>query len=110
MNKYDILKKSREENKNGDERERLIRKGIATPTLIAMGVIGVILMLLEKVYLETELLSNSLVVLFVVATAVQQWYMLLVVKQKFYIFSGILLTINSIIVIRDLIDTFVSMM
>lgn len=110
MNKYDILKKSREENKNGDERERLIRKGIATPTLIAMGVISVILMLLEKVYLETELLSNSLVVLFVVATAVQQWYMLLVVKQKFYIFSGILFTINSIIVIRDLIDTFVSMM
>ncbi len=109
MDRDDILKKSREENRNGDERELQIRRQAALPVIITMGIIGLILMCLEWIFLDTTLLTDGLYLLFTFVAAVQQWYLLAVLKKKYLIFTGIAFTFVSILAIMNLIDTFISM-
>lgn len=110
MNKDDILRKSRKENQNGDERENQLRKGSALPAIIAMGVTGLILMILEVAFLDTTLLTNGLYLLFNVVVSVQQWYLFGILKKKNFIFTGICFSLCSVLGILRLIDTFTSMM
>lgn len=110
MNKYEILKKAREENQNCDEREYQLRKGSAIVAIVTMGLVGFILMILELSFLDTELLQNGLSVLFTVVLSVQHWYLLFILKEKYYIITGVICTVSSILSILRLIDTFASMM
>ncbi len=110
MNKDDILKKSREENQNGDEREIQLRKGSVLPAIIALGITGVTLMVLESVFLDTALLTDGLYLLLNIVAAVQQWYLLVLIKKKYLIITGICFTFGSVLGTLRLIDTFISMM
>lgn len=59
MNKEDILKKSREENQNGDEREHHV-VGIASRVGISIaGLLCVILMLVSELLFDSSILALS---------------------------------------------------
>ena len=110
MDRDEILKKSREENKDGDEREIQLRTTSVMPVIITMGVVGLILMVLENILLDTQLLTNGLYLVIMLVAAVQQWYLLILIKKKYLIFTGFCFTFASVLAVLRLIDTFASMM
>ena len=110
MNKDEILSKSREENKNEDERERQIRMKASIPAFIGMGVIGLTLMLLEMILLDTVILSRGIYLVFMGTTATQNWYLALTLKKKNYFVSAVCFMLCTVIAILQVIMAFRAMM
>ena len=90
VNKEEVLAKSRADNQNEDEREKQIRGRSAILAFIGMGIVGVILMLMEMIFLDTELLSSGVYLVIIVALATQNWYLALTLKknQWFWLSAG----------------------
>ena len=110
MNKEDILAQSRKDNKNGDEREKKLRMGSAIPAFFAMGVIGVILMLLELLFLDTVILSRSISLIFTGTAATQQWYLAFTLKKKVWYLIASFWTFSAVLSVLQVIFAFRSMM
>ena len=109
MNKEEILAKSREDNKNEDEREKRLRIGSAIPAFIAMGSIGVTLMILEMIFLDTELLSCGVRLMIYGCLCVQNWYLWAVLRRKYLITLSILWTVIVTMNVWSMIQVFISM-
>lgn len=109
MNREEILEKSRNENKQEDEREKLLRKGSFIPAIITLCVVTVILGLAEIIFLDTMILGNSFYFLITIMCAVQNWYLLAVLKKKYLVVTSILWTFTTIVSILCLINTFQEM-
>lgn len=110
MKKEEILAKSREDNQNEDEREKQIRMRAAIPAFIGMGVIGLTLMLLEMLLLDTVLLSRGIYLVVVGTVATQQWYLALTLKKKSWFISAACFTFCAFLATLQTIDAFRAMM
>jgi hypothetical protein len=109
MNKEEILAKSREEHQKGDEREKQLRMGSAVPVIITMGVVGVLLILVEGIFLDTVILSYGVRLMLHASLCVQNWYLLAVLKKKYLIITGVIFTVGTVLNVYFLIDIFISM-
>jgi hypothetical protein len=109
MDKDEILAKSREENKNEDEREKRLRMGSVIPAFIAMGSIGATLMILEMIFLDTELLSCGLRLMLHGCLCVQNWYLWATLRKKYMITLSILWTFIAAGSVWSMIQVFISM-
>ena len=110
MNKEDILAKSREEQKNSDERELQIRGKSAIPAFVGLGVIGVTLMILEAVFLDTTVLSRSIGLIIAGTVATQHWYLAFTLRKKLWFFMAVLFTLKTMLSILQVVDAFQAMM
>ena len=111
MKKEEILAKSREENRNEDEREKQLRMGSGIVSFAAMGVVGVILMFAEAIFLETELLLHTVPLMLHVALCLFSWYMVAVSKKKTaWLICGIAWLFNLALSLCRVIETFIAMM
>ena len=109
MNKEEILAKSREDHQNGDEREKKLRMGSAIPAFIAMGAIGVTLMILEMIFLDTEIVSCSVRLMWNGCLCVQNWYLMAVLRKKYLVTLSILWTGIVAMNVWSMIQIFISM-
>ena len=110
MQKEEILAKSREENQTEDEREKQIRQKAAIPAFVGMGVIGVTLMLLEMILLDTVLLSRGIYLLIVGTVATEHWYLAMTLKKKSWFISAACFTFCTAISAAQVFMAFRSMM
>ena len=111
MKKEEILAKSREENRDEDERERYLRKGSAVAAFVAMGLTGVVLMFAEAFFLETELLLHAVPLMLHMALCLFCWYRVAISKKKaVWIFCGIVWIFNIALSAYRVIETFIEMM
>jgi len=86
MNRDDILKKSREDNKGIDERETRFRLASAWVARFAFLVGGLALVIAEGAFLETRIISRCLVFLLCCTNLAENLYLFFFLKKKFISF------------------------
>lgn len=86
MNKEEILKKSRQENQGGDERERALTTKANAYGFIGMGIMFVILFIIKTVRNEDSYDLLALCFSLLASSSVVQYYLL---KRKKYLWSAI---------------------
>ena len=110
MKKEEILAKSREENRNEDEREKQLRKNAGLAMLIAMSLTGGILSYAEIIFLETEILLYGIQLMIFVSLGVQNWYFWATGKKKIHLVLGIFWVVLIVSSLCRVIQVFISMM
>ena len=110
MKKEEILAKSREENRNEDEREKQLRKKSGLAMFIAMSLTGGILSLAEIIFLETEILLYGIQLMIFVSLGVQNWYFWATGKKKIHLVLGIFWVVLIVSSLCRVIQVFISMM
>lgn len=109
MNKEEILAKSRQEQQDGDEREKHLRLRAFIPMWITMITVGGSLMLAEGFFLDTDIVSSSVQLMFHSCLCVQNWYELAVLRKKYLIATSIVFTLLAVRYLWKLILAFIAM-
>ena len=109
MNREEILSKSRAENKSEDERERRLRTYASIPTLIALFFSCIVLSVLELLFLDTNIIMESSGLMVAFAGLVQNCYLLIAIKKKFYSITLIIWVVLTILAIKGFTGSFLAM-
>ena len=110
MNKEEVLAKSREDNKNEDEREKQVRMRASIASFIGMGVVGITLMVLEMFLLDTVILSRCIYLVIIGSLTTQNLYLALTLKKKGYLFAAAGFVFCLILAVLQVITAFQTMM
>lgn len=93
MNKDEILRKAREENKGVDEVKRAAENESAKISM-AIGAAACMLMnLLDSLFLHTDVIGDTCWIIYGTMTATQLWVEGIYLKRKSYLVGAVLTTI-----------------
>lgn len=102
MNKEEILKKAREENKGADEVERAAVKVAATVSLVVGACACLILSLIDECVLKTTVIARTCWIIYDIMLATYAWVRAIKQKQKLFWILAPSITVSGILMINSL--------
>jgi len=105
MNRGEILKKSRNENKDEDEREKNLRTKTLLPFVIGFCAMSIFFLIFDFIYFKHDLISASVMSPFFFGFTVHTWYVAFSVKRKIlnYI-EALLITLTFVLTVLNFIS------
>ena len=82
MNREEILEKSRNENKEEDEREKNLRSKAAIPFIIAFGVAYFFFIIFERLVLNTSIIHHVMGTTLFFSVSTEFWFIAIAVKKS----------------------------
>ncbi len=93
MNKDEILRKAREENKGVDEVKRAAEKESAKISLAIGAAVCMLMNLLDALFLHTDVIGDTCWIIYGTMTASQLWVEGICLKKKSYLVGAVLTSI-----------------